>query len=159
MRSSRPSIQMAIQPAIQPAIHPVRVLLLQTNVVASLHLRLAIDMAAIPSEVSVMESSPEGVSELCLSVRGGAVPPDVVVVECDPREEASRRVLTSIAKAPELSSATLVVIGDGDEAEEPAQALTLGAHAFIAKPERASELARIGREFARVFDATQSMAG
>ena len=142
-----------------PSTRPVRVLLLQTNLVASLHLRLAIDMASVPSEVSVMESSVENVRGQCFSVRTGAVPPDVVVVECDPRDESSRRVLTSIARAPELSSATLVVIGDGDEAEESAQALMVGAHAFIAKPERASELGRIGREIARVFDTAKSMVG
>jgi DNA-binding NarL/FixJ family response regulator len=139
---------------------PVRVLLLQTNLVASLHLRLAIDMAAVPSRVSTMESRPESVHGLCHSIRAGAARPDVVVVECDPREEESRQVLTSIAEAPELQGATLVVIGGGDRAEESArQASMLGAHAFIAKPERASELARIGREITRVFDAAQSMAG
>jgi DNA-binding NarL/FixJ family response regulator len=138
---------------------PVRVLLLQTNLVASLHLRLAIDMAAVPSRVNTMESRPESVRGLCHSIRAGAARPDVVVVECNPRAEVSRLVLTSIAEAPELEGATLVVIGDGDEAEESAQALMLGAHAFIAKPERASELPRIGREITRVLGAAQSMAG
>jgi DNA-binding NarL/FixJ family response regulator len=136
---------------------PTRILLLQSDHVGALHLRLAIDMSSAWSVVSTIDRQIADVRSLCSSIRAGADAPQVILVECNPLEASSRGVLSLIRRAPELHQAWLAVLGDGEDAEEESQALSLGARTFIAKPERASDLARIGREITRICEAVGSL--
>jgi len=146
-------------PPFHASFEPIRVLLIHDDLIGALHLRLAIEMSPIPCVVDGVENSVMALRSLCRSIRAGSRPPDMGIFECDLRESASQAILRLALKSPELSSARWIVLGDGDDPEQEARASELGAGGFIAKPVRASDLPRIGRDLGRIWNENVAAAG
>ena len=141
------------------SFEPIRVLLIHDDLIGALHLRLAIDMSPVRCMVSGIEKSVMAIRSLCRSIRTGTPSPDIGILECDLGEPASQAMLCLALKSPELSRARWIVIGDGDDPEQEARASALGAGGFIAKPVKASDLPRIGRDLGRIWNENLTAAG
>ena len=134
-----------------PAADGVRILLVQENVVGGVHLRLAVEFSGLRPALSVIDHRVEAVRAVAADIRSGAGLPDLILAEVDMCEEPGRQIVHTIRATSELAEVPLVVIGPGERAEELRWARELGAHGFIARPARASDLHRVGREIANAW--------
>jgi CheY-like chemotaxis protein len=75
----------------------------------------------------------------------------LILVEQVRRDRETIELLGMIRELPELNSLPVIALGDGDDPESKLHAHEDGADAFIALPERASELQRIGKGVARFW--------
>jgi CheY-like chemotaxis protein len=134
-----------------PPADGVRILLVQENVVGGVHLRLAVEFSGLRPALSVIDHRVEAVRAVAADIRSGAGLPDLILAEVDMCEEPGRQIVHTIRATSELAEVPLVVIGPGERAEELRWARELGAHGFIARPARASDLHRVGREIANAW--------
>ena len=146
-------------PPFRASFEPIRVLLIHDDPIGALHLRLAIDMSPVPCVVSGIERSVAAMRALCRSIRAGSPSPDMGIFECDLLEPGSQEILCLALQSPEMSRARWVVIGDGNDPEQASRASALGVCGFISKPDKASDLARIGRDLGRIWNETVAAAG